>query len=204
MKADRQAAAVAGFSAVPASVCAGFGRFASRFGNESAGDVEDGVRVPRSFAQLLNGVSGRKDYQLEIAASCLLLDIIHDREIALSTRADHKPTALPRDFLCDRQRRMPVGIAEFLRRLLLPLPDFPVVDDHIMFVRHSIDDDPAKREILDMHDYLSQIIRLQTLEGLGRATRFRRHGPAIAKIHVTEPTAREATLGITLMARALA
>ena len=128
-------------------------------GNESAGDVEDRVRVPRSFPQLLNGLSRREDYQLEIAASGLFLDVIHDRETAVSTRADHKPTAFPRYFLCDRQRRMPVGIAESLRRLLLPLPDFAVVDDDIMLVRHSIDDDPAKREILDLHDYLSRIIR---------------------------------------------
>jgi hypothetical protein len=86
---------------------------------------------------------------------------------------------------------MPVGIAEFLRRLLLPLPDFAVVDDHIMLVRHSIDDDPAKREILDVHDYLAQIIRLQALEERSRAKRFRRHGPVIAQIHVTEPSTLE-------------
>ena len=49
---------------------------------------------------------------------------------------------------------MPKGAAESLGWLLLPLPDTPVVDDHIVLVADPADGDVAEREVLDPHSLL--------------------------------------------------
>src|SRR5262249_8941984 len=99
---------------------------------QSAHDVQDGIRIMRSLLQRLDGLRGREDHELELAPSRLVPDLIHDRQVAIGPGADDQVTAFPWNLFCRGYRCVSESVSKLLRGLLLAFADLAVVDDHIV------------------------------------------------------------------------
>ena len=95
------------------------------------GHVEDGVCLG-PFLQEPEGLAGRHDDQFEVAALSLTFDLLHDRQIAVGSGADHQPLALPGNLFFEGEGRMPELVAESLGRRLLAFTDPTAIDDDIV------------------------------------------------------------------------
>ena len=80
-----------------------------------------------------------QDDKVDLATAGLFPDLLHHRQRAISTGADHQPTTSPGDVLRDRQRGVPVRAAEPFGRGLLALADLSAVDDQVVIVGHAVD-----------------------------------------------------------------
>ncbi len=82
-----------------------------------AGDMEDSVGVFGVLVQDLDRLLRWKRVQFHVAAFGLLLDLLHDGEIALGAGADDQALALPGNLLLDRQRCVAEVGLEFFGRV---------------------------------------------------------------------------------------
>ena len=73
------------------------------------------------------------------------------REGALCSGPDHETTAVPRDLLRERQRRVTIRGAQLSGRLLVALSDNASVEHHVVVVGLAVDLDRAERETLEAH-----------------------------------------------------
>ncbi len=103
----------------------------------SARNVQDGVGALRGPGEHADRLCRGQDDQVDLAAAGLFLDLLHHRQRAISTGADHQPATSPGDVLGDRERSVPVRAAELLGRGLLALADLPAVDDQVVRDRKS-------------------------------------------------------------------
>jgi hypothetical protein len=69
----------------------------------------------------------------------LFPDVLHHRQRAISTGADHQPATSPGDVLGGRERSVPVRAAEPPGRGLLALADLSAVDDQVVIAGHAVD-----------------------------------------------------------------
>src|ERR1019366_4790504 len=105
----------------------------------SARHVQDGVGVLRGPGQHADRLCRRQDDEVDVATAGLFADLLHHRQRAISTGADHQPATSPGDVLRDRQRGVPVRAAEPPGRGLPALADLPAVDDQVVIVGHAVD-----------------------------------------------------------------
>jgi len=117
------------------------------------GHVEDGVCLG-PFLQEPEGLAGRHDDQFDVAALSLSFDLLHDRQIAVGSGADHQPLALPGNLFFEGEGRMPELVAESLGRRLLAFTDPTAIDDDIVLVGAAVDPDGAEGEIAEVHMHL--------------------------------------------------
>src|SRR6478672_8180805 len=94
-----------------------------------ARDVQDGVGVLEGPGQDIDRLCRGQDDKVDFAAAGLVPDLLHHRQCAISTGANHQPAAPPGDVLSDRQRGVPIGAAEPFGRGLAALADLSAVDD---------------------------------------------------------------------------
>src|SRR5437016_9874 len=89
----------------------------------SAREVQDGVGGLRFLVEDSDGLPGREDHELHVAARRLVPHLVHHWKGAGRSRSDHETAALPRDLLTGGERRMAERVAERSGGFLLPLPD---------------------------------------------------------------------------------
>src|SRR5207237_314367 len=110
-----------------------------------------GVGVLNGHGQHADGLSCGQDDKVNLATSGVLLDLLHHRQRAVGTGANHKSATSPRDVLRDRERGVPVRAAEPLGRGLLAFADLSAVDDQVVIVGHAVDAYRTEREPGESH-----------------------------------------------------
>src|SRR5207302_9489907 len=94
--------------------------------SDLTGHVEDRV-CRRILLDELDGLAGRGDEQLYLAAFCLAFYFFHHWQPTVRRSPDHEPPTSPRNLFFDGERCVPNLLAKSLRRLFLAFANFPAV-----------------------------------------------------------------------------
>ena len=113
--------------------------------------MEDSIGSFRVLLQQRDGVGGWQGHEFHAAPVGFSPQLRDKREGALCTGPDHETTAVPRDLLRERQRRVTIRGAELSGRLLAALSDNAPVEHHVVVVGLAVDLDRAERETPEVH-----------------------------------------------------
>jgi len=113
--------------------------------------MEDSIGAFRVLLQQRDGVSGWQGHEFHAAPLGFSPQLWDKREGALCSGPDHETTAVPRDLLRERQRRVTIHGAEPSGRLFVALSDNAPVEHHIVVVGLAVDLDRAERETLEAY-----------------------------------------------------
>ena len=113
--------------------------------------MEDSIGAFRVLLQQRDGIGGWQGHEFHAAPLGFSPQLRDKREGALCSGPDHETTAVPRDLLRERQRRVTIRGAELSGRLLVALLDNAPVEHHVVVVGFAIDLNRAEREILEAH-----------------------------------------------------
>jgi hypothetical protein len=110
----------------------------------SARQVQDGVGFLCGPGEQADRFCRWNDHEFDVAIVGRFADLLHHRQRAISTGADHQPAAPPGYAFRDRERGVPVRAAELPGGGLLALADLPAVDDQVVIVGHAVDSHRAE------------------------------------------------------------
>jgi len=113
--------------------------------------MEDSIGAFRVLLQERDGIGGWQGHEFHAAPLGFSPQLRDKREGALCSGPDYETTAVPRDLLRERQRRVTIRGAELSGRLLVALSDNAPVEHHVVVVGLAVDLDRAERETLEAH-----------------------------------------------------
>jgi hypothetical protein len=113
--------------------------------------MEDGIGALGFSCHFYDGFFRRDDKQFDLSSARLEFYIVRHRKRPMMSGADHQAVALPRKPLLDRYGGMRKLFSKFSGRLFLPLADPAAVDNDIVCVLHTVDDDRTEPKPFKAH-----------------------------------------------------
>lgn len=100
--------------------------------------VQDRVGLARILVEDFHRLGGGKNEEFYSPSFCFEPDVFHHGHGSVRARPDHQSSALPRDLLPHRERRVPELIAKRLGRLLFSLANPSAGDHHVVLIRDAV------------------------------------------------------------------